>query len=283
MSAGRHLIDPGELERCLDKPDLRVVDCRFDLGDPAAGRRAYEKEHIRGAVFADLDNDLSASVGPDTGRHPLPNVEAVANTLGRLGIDKSTEVVVYDDGPGALAARAWWLLRYLGHSRVRLLDGGIEAWKADARPVARGVETAEPRRFRAEPRGDKVISTAELAENIGSIESMNLIDARDAARFRGEVEPIDTVAGHIPGAVSLPYTVSLDDRGRWRKRAQLETLWAGMLGDNRETPWIAMCGSGVTACHLAISALEAGYREPRLYVGSWSEWIRDPARPVGRG
>lgn len=283
MSALSHLINASELERRLDRPDVRIVDCRFDLGDPSAGRRAYEEEHVRGAVFADLDTDLSAPVGPDTGRHPLPNVEAVANTLGRLGIDKSTEVVVYDDGPGALAARAWWLLRYLGHSRVRLLDGGIEAWKADARPVARGVETAEPRRFRAEPRGDKVISTAELAENIGSIESMNLIDARDAARFRGEVEPIDTVAGHIPGAVSLPYTVSLDDRGRWRKRAQLETLWAGMLGDNRETPWIAMCGSGVTACHLAISALEAGYREPRLYVGSWSEWIRDPARPVGLG
>jgi thiosulfate/3-mercaptopyruvate sulfurtransferase len=283
MTQPGNLIDGQELERRLDRADIRVVDCRFDLSDPLAGRNAFAEGHIRGAVYADLDADLSAPIGVDTGRHPLPDADVFAATMGRLGIDRETDVVVYDDGPGALAARAWWLLRWMGHDRVRLLDGGFQQWLADARPCVAGEEVVAPRVFFGQPRFDRVVNTSELVANLHTIEQMNLVDARDFGRFRGEVEPIDAVAGHIPGSRNLPFTLSLNSNGRWREPAELESLWASALGEDRSTPWIAMCGSGVTACHLAISALEAGYQEPRLYVGSWSEWIRDPSRPVALG
>ena len=283
MTLSSNLISARNLERCVDSSDVRIVDCRFDLSDPNAGRRAYEEGHIRGAVFADLDTDLSAPIRPDSGRHPLPDVEQFAMTLGRLGINNATTVIVYDAGPGALAARAWWLLRWMGHERVRVLDGGFQQWESDARPIAAGEERVAPRKFSALPQNDKVVSTAELVRDVKAIDALNLVDARDAARFRGEVEPIDTVAGHIPGSINLPFPMSLNEEGLWRSKESLESLWAAVLGDDPETPWIAMCGSGVTACHLAISAIEAGYREPRLYVGSWSEWIRDPKRPIALG
>lgn len=283
MTQNSNLISTENLASCLENPDIRIIDCRFDLGDPAAGRRAYEAGHIRGAVFADLDNDLSAPIRPDSGRHPLPEVSELAATLGEFGIGPNTDVIVYDAGAGALAARAWWLLRWMGHDRVRLLDGGFEQWLAEARPVVAGEERAKKRVFAANPRGDRIVTTDELVGNSAAISELKLIDARDTARFLGEVEPIDAVAGHIPGSINLPYTRSLDQQGRWRSREELELLWSSVLGEDTEASWIAMCGSGVTACHLAISALQAGYREPRLYVGSWSEWIRDPKRPVAVG
>ncbi|MGI9235344.1 MAG: sulfurtransferase [Woeseiaceae bacterium] len=283
MTERSNLIDTGDLAACLESPDVRIVDCRFDLGDANAGRRAYEEGHIRGAVFADLDVDLASPIRPDTGRHPLPDVDGFAATLGRMGIDERSDVIVYDAGPGALAARAWWLLRWLGHDKVRLLNGGFQQWLKDGNAIDAGDQRATPRKFSARPRSDRIITTAELADSSHSIETMNLVDARDTARFKGDEEPIDTVAGHIPGALNVPFPESLDDNGLWRTPEELESLWAAVLGEDRHTAWISMCGSGVTACHLAISALEAGYREPRLYVGSWSEWIRDPTRAIGRG
>ena len=283
MAPHSNLIDPRELQRCLGRDGIRIVDCRSDLTDVHAGRRAYEAAHIPGAVFADLETDLSAPIRPHTGRHPLPDVADVASTLGRMGIDNSIDVIVYDDGPGSLAARAWWMLRWLGHERVRLLNGGFQAWQKLGLPFVGGVEQAEQRDFIPRPRQDIVVTTSELSDDVGEISSMNLIDARDAARFRGEVEPIDTVAGHVPGARNMPFQVSLDEAGWWRPQEDLKSLWSAALGESKDLDWIVMCGSGVTACHLAISALEAGYREPRLYVGSWSEWIRDPARPVALG
>ena len=283
MSSPSNIISAEQLAAKLDDRDTRVVDCRFDLGDPDAGRQAYEAGHIRGAVFADLDSDLAGPIRPDTGRHPLPEPASLAAALGRLGIGSETDVVVYDAGPGALAARAWWLLRWLGHGRVRLLDGGFEQWSAEERPVSAGEERVGRRDFLGAPRDDMVVTTAELARNTDAIVDMNLLDARDEARFRGELEPIDPVAGHIPGAGNFPFSKSLDKNGRWKTSADLRRLWQKALGDDRKTPWVAMCGSGVTACHIAISALEAGYREPRLYVGSWSEWIRDPGRSIASG
>lgn len=282
MAPRSNLIDPQELEQHLGSDDVRIVDCRFDLGDVRAGQRAYEAGHIPGAVFADLDADLAAPIRPDTGRHPLPDAMRFAATLGRLGIDDSIDVVVYDGGPGSLAARAWWMLRWMGHERVRLLDGGFQEWTTKGLPVVAGAEHAKYRHFCPHPREGMVISTTELSGDIENIMALNLIDARDAARFRGEIEPIDAVAGHIPGSRNLPFPLSLNETGLWRSRQELESMWSMALGDVRDTEWIAMCGSGVTACHLAISAMEAGFREPRLYVGSWSEWIRDPARPVAR-
>lgn len=281
MAISSNLISAQALQSRIDRPGVSIVDCRFDLADPLAGRRAYLDEHIPGAVFADLDVDLAAPVTPDSGRHPLPDVETFAKTLARLGISNSSDVIVYDGGAGALAARAWWLLRWLGHEQVRLLDGGLQQWITEGGPLASGDEVVAAGDFSPHANHDKVVTTAELASNLDAIKDMKLIDARDAARFRGEVEPIDPVAGHVPGSTNLPFPVSLNEDGTWKSRHELECLWLEVLGEDKETEWAVMCGSGVTACHLAISAMEAGYREPRLYVGSWSEWIRDPARPIG--
>ena len=283
MAHVSNLIDVNELQSQMHDSDLRIIDCRFELADPDAGRRAYLLAHIPGAVFADLDQDLAAPISPQSGRHPLPDVDRFAATLGRLGISNSSSVVVYDAGNGSLAARAWWLLRWLGHKRVRLLDGGFDHWLASAGPVVSGDEQVSEAQFQPEPHKNMVLTTAELESDIDAIPGMRLYDARDAARFRGEIEPIDPVAGHVPGSLNLPFPVSLNENGRWKSEDALRDLWRAVLGEDRQAPWAVMCGSGVTACHLAISAMEAGYREPRLYVGSWSEWIRDPERPIGLG
>lgn len=283
MGYESNLISARELASRSDDPGLTILDCRFDLADATMGRRAYRDAHIQAALFADLDEDMAAPVTPSSGRHPVPDVHVLATTFGRLGIDRSTEVVVYDSANGAVAARAWWLLRWLGHKQVRLLDGGFDYWQSSGFPIGSGDEAVAVKTFIARPQPEKILTTAELASSLDSIAHMRLIDARDAARFRGEVEPIDTVAGHIPGAQNLPFQCSLRPDGRWLAKADLDLLWQRALGDDKDAAWAVMCGSGVTACHLAISALEAGYREPRLYVGSWSEWIRDAERPIGLG
>ena len=274
------LISPNELNEQLGRDELRIVDCRFDLGDSSSGRRDYESAHIPGAVFMDLNDDLASNPDEKTGRHPLPDVETIAKTIGRLGIDNSTSLVVYDGGNGAMAARAWWIFRWLGHSDVRLLDGGLSAWSASDFILSRTHVACRPANFVAEVRKELVITTSEICADMENVELLNILDARDAARFAGDHEPIDKVAGHIPGARNLPFVESLKDDGRWKNSDQLRELWSRHLGGDSGAEWVAMCGSGVTACHLALSAIEAGYREPRLYVGSWSEWIRDPERPI---
>jgi len=205
----------------------------------------------------------------------------LADTIGKLGIGASQRVIVYDAGHGAIAARAWWMLRWLGHDAVRLLDGGFSNWQSLRLPVTEGVEYRAATSFQSRPRENSVLSTRELADNVTTIAEFNLLDARDAARFRGEVEPIDLVAGHIPGAINLPFTEFVRENGTWLPLKERAALLEKAIGSDRSIEWSVMCGSGVTACHLAISGLEAGFHEPRLYVGSWSEWIRDPRRPVG--
>jgi len=283
MTQRNNLVGTGELNERLEDPELRIMDCRFDLADPDAGRRHYVADHIPGAVFADIDRDLAAPVGRQTGRHPLPSVADFENFLGRAGIDNAMQVVVYDDANGALASRAWWMLRWMGHEGVRLLDGGISAWMRDGLATRSGCETSPQTSFRARPRDEMILRTEELVESSESITKICLVDARDSQRFRGEIEPIDPVAGHIPGAINLPLTRSINEDGTWKPREQLEALWPTVLGGDKSKHWAVMCGSGVTACHLALSGMEAGYREPRLYVGSWSEWIRDSSRPVAIG
>ncbi len=277
------VIDAATLAANLAAPGWLVIDCRFDLKDPAAGRAAWLDAHIPGAMYADLDSDLAGPVTSHSGRHPLPAVDALIATFSGLGIDGRTQVVAYDDASGAIAARAWWLLRWLGHTRAAVLDGGFAAWRSDERPVEAGAVTVAPRRFRGSVRADAVISTPEVLCALRPESDFQLVDARDPARFRGETEPLDAVAGHIPGAVNLPFAASLDAKGRWRRREELAQLWAEVRQNSRSGNWAVMCGSGVTACHLALSAVAAGIAEPRLYVGSWSEWIRDPARPVATG
>ena len=271
---------PGDLAAALGDSGLRVVDCRFDLLAPDAGREAYLQGHIPGAVYADLDRDLSGPVVADSGRHPLPAIEAAEAAFSRLGIDSATTVVAYDAAGGAIAARAWWLLRWLGHPDVRVLDGGLQAWLARGLPTESGPQEHGRRDFRASEVHGRVLATSELEIEIAAARPLRLVDARDAPRFRGESEPIDSRAGHIPGTCNLPYTDCLRQDGTWLDREALRRLLEPLLGEDGRIGWAAMCGSGVTACHLAISGLLAGYSEPRIYVGSWSEWIRDPARPI---
>ncbi|MDJ0794403.1 MAG: sulfurtransferase [Woeseiaceae bacterium] len=283
MSEPQILIPVDELEQLIARQDTVVADVRFDLADPAAGRRSYEEGHIPGAVFLDLDEDLAAPIGSMTGRHPLPDVALIARTLGHLGIGNDRSVVVYDGGNGAIAARAWWILRWLGHEQTRLLDGGLAAWLRAGGSLEAGTATPDATEFRAKPRGELVMTTEELADDLPGIPGRRLLDARDAARYRGDVEPVDPIAGHVPGAINLPFSDLITAEGLWRSAAERRERLQEALGEDKEAAWSVMCGSGVTACHLAIAGLEAGYREPRVYVGSWSEWIRDPGRPIGVG
>jgi thiosulfate/3-mercaptopyruvate sulfurtransferase len=271
------LISASELQSAIDLDDWRVMDCRFDLLRPEKGRQDYLSGHIPGAVHADLDKDLADPVRKDSGRHPLPDPDRFARVLGGWGISNSSQVVAYDHASGAIASRLWWLLRWLGHSRVAVLDGGIEAWSRAGGMLS--TESARPvgATFRAVINNALVLSTAELLRKPGSIQ---LVDARDRERYLGRSEPIDAIAGHVPGARNLPFSESLRPDGRFLEPQDLRTRWRSVLGDTGEAPWAAMCGSGVTACHLALSAEIAGIRPPRLYAGSWSEWIRDPDRPV---
>lgn len=277
------LIVASELLKRIDEPDLRVLDCRFDLMNPQAGHLAWLDGHIPGAVYADLDQDLAGAVSQTSGRHPLPDIVSICETFGNFGIDDTTTVIVYDSGNGGVAARAWWLLRWLGHDRVALLDGGFSAWLQAGNPLESGPVSPDGRKFVGTPDYDRVIGTEEIVAAGNAISTLSIVDARDATRFRGEHEPIDRVAGHIPGTRNLPFGESLQANGCWKTPKALEELWTRLLGGRPEATWGVMCGSGVTACHLALSALLAGYPEPRLYVGSWSEWIQDPSRPVGKG
>ena len=277
------LISAAQLAIAVDSPKLRIVDCRFNLLEPNAGRESYIAGHIPGAVYADLDKDLAAPVTADSGRHPLPTTATLAATFGKLGIAEDTFVVVYDNQGGAVAARAWWLLRWLGHDKVALLDGGLGAWTAQGSSLEEGVTAVESQDFVAKRQNGWTIEVEEIAAAVERGSDLRLVDARAATRFEGEQEPIDTAAGHIPGTVNLAFDRSLDGDGHWRPVDELRQMWSELLNDGSPEPWSVMCGSGVTACHLAISAKLGGYPQPRLYVGSWSEWIRDPQRPISTG
>jgi len=271
------------LAESLSDPNLRVVDCRFYLPEPDRGRREFAAAHVPGAVYADLDRDLSGPVTADSGRHPLPDPDEFVATLRTLGISNDTRVVAYDDASGAVAARLWWMLRWVGHDDVALLDGGYAAWQRARLPVTADIAAIRPGDFSRQVRPDMVWTTEDVESLVRGEEDFLLVDARDGARYRGEVEPIDTVAGHVPGSASLPFPVSLTPDSLWKGAEQLSAVWAELgLIDVRQ-PWGVMCGSGVTACHLALSAMLAGLPEPRLYAGSWSEWIRDARRHVATG
>jgi len=281
------LIDVGALQELLAKPRLAVVDCRFDLMDPEAGRRAYLQAHIPGARHADLNRDLSAPIGPDTGRHPLPPPEAFAAWLGALGVGDDTQVVAYDEANGSIAARLWWMLRWLGHEAVAVLDGGFKTWIAHGGALESGETDPEApervtRHFTPRIEAGSVVSTPELERALQDPTAV-LVDARAQERYAGTVEPIDPLAGHIPGAVSHPFTTNLGADGRFLPAAELKRRWQERLPGSDPKKLVAMCGSGVTACHNLLSLEAAGLSGGKLYAGSWSEWIRDPRRPIARG
>ena len=283
--AADELIDCTTLADRLGDPGWRIFDCRFDLADPARGAAAYAQGHVPGAFYAHLDRDLSSPITPHSGRHPLPEPTALCDWLGRHGVGRETWVVAYDDSGGSMAVRLWWLLRWLGHRAVTLLDGGWPAWERAGLPVeTHPPAAAAAARFDGTPDWDQVVSSAQIERQLaGGATDLLLMDARTAVRFRGEAEPIDPIAGHIPGAINLPLQDNLDPDGRFKSPAALRGLYLPALHGHRPQDVAAMCGSGVTACHNLLAMELAGLPGGRLYAGSWSEWIRDPARPVARG
>jgi len=280
------LIGAAELRDLVGKADIAVIDCRFDLMNPGGGHRAYLEGHIPGARYADLNRELSAPVSPTSGRHPLPIPSDFARTLARLGVGRASQVIAYDDSAGAFAARAWWMLRWVGHAAVAVLDGGIKAWVSAGGALQSGEEepvpTAEVSYLSATADASAVIGTAELERRL-SDPAFLLIDARAGERFAGTVEPIDAVAGHVEGAVNHPFSANLGAEGRFLPAPVLREAWERRLAGRSPTQVAAMCGSGVTACHNLLSLEVAGLRGAKLYAGSWSEWIRDPRRPISRG
>lgn len=280
------LIAPDELAALLATPGssdtLRILDCRFSLADPGAGRRAFEAGHVPGAVYASLDRDLSAEVVPGkTGRHPLPAIDVAARRLGELGIGNDSDVIVYDDAVGAMAARAWWLLRYLGHERVRLLDGGFAAWTDGGNPVSSERENPVAATFTPRVRPELLVNASEV-DALRSSAGERVFDARASERYSGEVEPIDPVAGHIAGARSFPFALNLQGSRFAPPEIVRAAFMAALDGVGAERA-VVYCGSGVTACHLVLAAEHAGLPLPKLYAGSFSEWITDPRRAVARG
>jgi thiosulfate/3-mercaptopyruvate sulfurtransferase len=274
------VVSVNDLLNMFGTNDWRIVDCRFDLTAPEKGYVDFLAGHIPGAVYANLDRDLSGLVRSDSGRHPLPDSEKFVQTLGRWGISNKSQVIVYDYASGAIAARLWWMLRWLGHADVAVLNGGIAAWIRAGGSMERAEIRPPNAQFTAHPDTASVLETSELQLK-GQV--IQLIDARDRNRFRGMSEPIDTVAGHIPEARNLPFSELLTADGQFLAADVLRERLLGVLGTADAKPWAAMCGSGVTACHLALAAEIAGIARPRVYVGSWSEWIRDPDRPVATG
>jgi len=268
------LISTAELAERLEDADLRIVDARWYLGKPGAGRAAYLEGHIPGAIHLDLDADLSDLAGFGApGRHPLPDPATFAERMGRAGIGTDTLVVAYDDSGGWVAARLWWMLDNLGHAArggVRVLDGGWQAWTGEGRPVSTDVPTPEPQEVELGDRWTRVIARGELADRLGSV---TLLDARAPARYRGEIEPVDPVAGHIPTALSAPWEANLGPNGRFLPpealRQRFEAFDAFGSGE-----LVASCGSGTSACHHVLAARVAGVSDPVLYVGSYSDWSR---------
>lgn len=278
------LISPRQLAERQARPGLVILDCRFALEDPDYGQRSYAQGHIEGAHQADLERDLSGPVTRGlTGRHPLPDAATLVERLRAWGISADSEVVLYDDGPGMYAARAWWLLAWLGkRDGVFLLDGGLKAWHAAGQPLSLDPPTAGRGTFEGTPDVALQISVEDLQQRLGQ-PSMTLLDARALPRFRGEVEPIDPVAGHIPGAQCAAFNENLDTDGRFLPAEQLKQRFAAKLGDRPPRELVAYCGSGVTACHNLFALCLAGYPLGTLYSGSWSEWITDPQRVVATG
>lgn len=278
------LITAQQLAERLEAPALVILDCRFALEDIDYGQRSYAEGHIAGAHFADLERDLSGPIIKGvTGRHPLPDPERLVERLRDWGIDNDSEIVLYDDGPGAFAARAWWLLAWLGkRSGVFILDGGLKAWHAAGLPLSLDPPVRREGNFSGEPDASLVLDAAQLGERLGKPE-LTLIDARGLPRFRGEVEPIDPVAGHIPGAQCAAFTDNLGADGRFLPAEQLNQRFAQKLDKRSPEQLVAYCGSGVTACHNLFALVLAGYPLGKLYAGSWSEWITDSKRAVATG
>lgn len=261
--------------------DWVVVDCRFDLSVESAGLDAYRAAHIPGAIYAHLGHDLSSTPNGTNGRHPLPDIAAMERTFSSFGIGAGTQVVAYDQDSGMYASRLWWMLRYLGHDRVAVLDGGFSKWVAEGRPAATGDQRRQAAVFTSHPRHDWLVTIEEMEQ--GTASTALLVDARAPERFEGRVEPIDRVAGHIPGAINRFFKDNLAADGTMKAAADLRPAFDALLDGRAPDQVVMYCGSGVTACQNLLALEHAGISGIRLFPGSWSEWSADPSRPIETG
>ena len=273
-----------QLQRC--GAALAIFDCSFDLAQPEAADTLFAQVHIAGAQQAHLDRDLSthdAAQAVNGGRHPLPRRETVAAWLGRMGVDNTTQVVVYDRNGCNYCGRLWWMLKWLGHEAVAVLDGGLQAWQAAGGATETGAATSrEARHFGLRDPLRRLVSTDTVAAQLGQA-GQTVVDARGAPRYRGDVEPLDPVAGHIPGALNRPFTDNFMSDGRFKPADQLRSEWQALLGQRGADTVVHQCGSGVSAVPNLLSMEIAGYAPTALYAGSWSEWCRTPGLPCAKG
>lgn len=280
--AFRTLVDVDTLAAHLDDPNWVVLDCRFELTRPTWGEEGFASGHIPGAQYAHLDRDLAAPQTETSGRHPLPTPEVFAALARRWGINETTQLVVHDQGNGVYAARAWWLFRWLGHESVAVLRGGLAAWTLSARALTNETSTRAAGNFVARPQENWVVTVDDVLESVVS-HRLHVVDGRGGDRFAGQNETMDPIAGHVPGAVNHPFASNFATDGTWLPEAELRARWEKTLQGRPANEVVTMCGSGVSAC-LNLLALETlGIQGARLYTGSWSEWVRDPSRPVATG
>ena len=276
------LVSTEQLAQLLNDPDWIVFDCRITLTNSAAGRTAYQQGHIPGTRYVNLDEDMSSAVTPTSGRHPLPEMQVFADKLSSWGVDKRKQVVVYDDSFGSMAVKMWWLLRWLGHDNVALLNGNWQMWNKHKLPVTTELPKIIPAHFEPHVRNELLVDTEEV--DFARRERCSvLIDARPEQRFAGEREPLDKVAGHIPGSVNWVYEENLDFDGTYLPADELKEAYLNLMNGLKPEQVIHTCGSGVTACHNMLAMEIAGLHGSKLYAGSWSEWITDPKRPVATG
>jgi len=264
----------------LNNPKWRFFDCRYELTATEKKNAEFAVSHIPGALYVHLNQDLAATHVPGkTGRHPLPSVDDMASKFSAMGIDKSIQVAAYDDAGGSHAARFWWMLRWLGHDAVAVIDGGWTRWIKEECPVSSELLVPEAKEFIATPRLSWTVTADEILKDLNNPGTC-LLDARSAQRFRGENEKFDPVAGHIPGAHSAPFTDNLDENGNWKSRSELRQKFEKLLDGSSVEEAVSYCGSGITACHNILAMYHAGLGDSRLYPGSWSEWITNPDRPI---
>ncbi len=276
------VVSTAQLAQHLQDPDWIIFDCRFTLTNKQAGLQAYQSGHIAGARYAHLDDDLSSPVTANSGRHPLPDVQRFSEKLSRWGVDSSKQVVVYDDSFGAMAVKLWWLLRWLGHDKVALLDGGLPKWLKEKLPMTADLPQITPANFVAQLHHEMQADVVEV-DQARQERCRLVIDARPEQRYTGEREPLDRVAGHIPGSVNWPFDENLDFDGTYLPAAELREAYLKLLNGVSPEQVIHSCGSGVTACHNMLAMEIAGLPCGKLYAGSWSEWIADPSRPLASG
>ena len=274
------LISPKTVNEHLEDPNWRFFDCRYVLTEPDKKQAEFAESHLPGATYAHVNHDLAApQIQGKTGRHPLPKIAELSKTFSAWGISSSTQVVVYDDAGGAYAVRLWWMLRWLGHDAVAVMDGGWPRWVQEGRQVTAALTVSEPKIFKASPRDYWLVTAEDIKADLDNYE-VRILDARNSDRFQGINETLDPVAGHIPGAVSAPFVENLDEDGNWKSKSVLRLMYEKLLSGSPAEQAVSYCGSGITACHNILAMYHAGLGDSRLYCGSWSDWIADHKRPV---